>query len=145
LLLFWWNNVTRILEVSMIRRIFFTVALSCLYATAALADGVMSLVGSEWGEGQGDGVMVKFEPGNKVWGRLGCNRFTGTYAQDGYKLTFGPLASTKMACPEPQMKTEMRVSAALTATSQADISHLKLVLQDGAGKILLTLQRRDFD
>ena len=111
----------------------------------AQADGVMSLAGSEWGEGQDDGVMVKFEPGNKVWGRLGCNRFTGTYSQNDYTLTFGPLASTRMACPEPQMKTEQRVSAALTATREADISHLKLVLKDEKGTALLTLQRRDFD
>ncbi len=114
-------------------------------ASAAQADGVMSLAGSEWGDGQGDGVMVKFEPGNKVWGRLGCNRFTGTYSQNDYTLTFGPLASTRMACPEPQMKTEQRVSAALTATREADISHLKLVLKDQKGAALLTLQRRDFD
>ena len=128
----------RLLPISTVLAVF-------LVSSVALADGVMSLVGSEWGEGNGDGVMMKFEPGNKVWGRLGCNRFTGTYAQDGYKLTFGPLASTKMACPVAQMKTEMRNSAALAATHQADISHLKLVLQDAGGKALLRLQRRDFD
>lgn len=111
----------------------------------AHADGVMSLAGSEWGEGQGDGVMVKFEPGNKVWGRLGCNRFTGTYTQEEYKLVFGPLASTRMACPEAQMKTEQRVSAALAATREADISHVKLVLKDEKGSAVLDLQRRDFD
>ena len=33
-----------------------------------------------------------------------------------------------MMCPEAQMKTEARVSAALSSTSQAQISHLKLVL-----------------
>jgi putative lipoprotein len=125
---------------------------SAVLATAlpggAYADGVMALAGSEWGEGSETGrfaVMVKFEPGNKVWGTLGCNRFTGTYAQDDYKLTFGPLATTRMACPEPQMKTEQRVAAALTATREADISHLKLVLKDGKGAVLLTLRRRDFD
>ena len=128
----------RLLPISTVLAVF-------LVSSVALADGVMSLVGSEWGEGNGDGVMMKFEPGNKVWGRLGCNRFTGTYAQDGYKLTFGPLASTKMACPVAQMKTEMRNSAALAAAHQANISHLKLVLQDAGGKALLRLQRRDFD
>jgi heat shock protein HslJ len=116
--------------------------------SVAHADGVMSLAGSEWGEGKASGpaeVMVKFEQGNKVWGRLGCNRFTGTYSQNDYGLSFGPLATTRMACPEPQMKTEQRVSAALAATREADISHLKLVLKDAGGKDLLVLQRRDFD
>ncbi len=132
----------------MFNRVLVTCVISVVLAISALADGVMSLAGSEWGEGQDQGplaVMVKFEPGNKVWGRLGCNRFTGTYKQDGFALSFGPMASTRMACPEAAMKTEARVSAALMAARQADIGHLKLVLQDDKGKELLTLQRRDFD
>lgn len=127
------------------RKLLLTAACLAALASFAHADGVMALAGSEWGEGQGDGVMVKFEPGNKVWGRLGCNRFTGTYTQEDYKLVFGPLASTRMACPEAQMKTEQRVSAALAATREADISHAKLVFKDEKGAVLLTMQRRDFD
>jgi heat shock protein HslJ len=130
------------------RLLFAAAVFSFALVSVAHADGVMSLAGSEWGEGIASGpadVMVKFEQGNKVWGRLGCNRFTGTYSQNDYGLSFGPLATTRMACPEPQMKTEQRVSAALAATREADISHLKLVLKDGAGTALLTLQRRDFD
>ena len=129
-------------------RLTLLVLYAAVLSMPARADGVMSLAGSEWGEGTVTvpfEVMVKFEQNNKVWGRLGCNRFTGTYTQDGAALTFGPLATTRMACPEPNMKTEARVSAALTATRQADISHLKLVLRDEAGKELLALQRRDAD
>jgi hypothetical protein len=39
-----------------------------LSATAVMADGVMSLAGSEWGLGPDatNGVMVKFEPDGKV-------------------------------------------------------------------------------
>lgn len=130
-----------------------SVLLALLLASSAVvmparADGIMSLAGSEWGEGQTTGpfeVMVKFEQQNKVWGRLGCNRFTGTYKQDGLSLVFGPLATTRMACPEPNMKTEARVSAALVATRQADITHMKLVLQDDGGATLLELLRRDAD
>lgn len=120
---------------------------SVFAVTAAMADGVMALQGSEWGLGADDqnGVMVKFEPEGKVWGRLGCNRFTGTYKQDGLSLSFGPLATTRMACDEAKMKTEQMMSEVLIATQQADITHLKLVLQDAGGKELVTLQRRDFD
>jgi hypothetical protein len=120
---------------------------STLTVTAVMADGVMLLAGSEWGLGPDDknGVVVKFEADGKVWGRLGCNRFTGTYKQDGFALAFGPLASTRMACDEEMMKTEDMMSGALTATKLADISHLKLALQDADGKVLVTLQRRDFD
>ncbi len=116
-----------------------------LFATASLADGVMSLGGSEWGEGQDSKVVIQFSADGKVSGNLGCNRFFGTYKQDGDKLTFGAVGSTRMMCPEAQMKTEARVSAALSSTSQAQISHLKLVLEDDKGTALLNLQRRDFD
>ena len=34
----------------------------------------------------------------KANGFSGCNRFTGTYDLAGGKLSFGPLASTRMAC-----------------------------------------------
>ena len=121
-------------------------ALAILSAIPAQADGYASLAGSKWGEGADAGaadVMVKFEPGNKVWGRLGCNRFTGTYTQDGDDLRFGTFATTRMACPEPQMKTEKRVGDALMAARKVDFSPSKLVLQDGSGKELLTLERRN--
>ncbi len=120
---------------------------SAFTVTAAMADGVMALQGSEWGLGADDqnGVVVKFEPEGKVWGMLGCNRFTGTYKQDGLSLSLGPLATTRMACDEAKMKTEQMMSEVLISTQQADITHLKLVLQDAGGKELVTLQRRDFD
>jgi heat shock protein HslJ len=124
------------------------IAASVLASDPAQADGYLALPGSEWGEGSDTGpssVMVKFEQGNKVWGRLGCNRFTGTYTHENEALRFGTFATTRMACPEAQMKTEKRVGDALMATRKADVSHLKLILQDESGKELLILQRRDAD
>ena len=32
-------------------------------------------------------------------GSTGCNRFTGTYVLDGGSISFGRLATTRMACP----------------------------------------------
>jgi heat shock protein HslJ len=120
---------------------------SALTISSVMADGVMSLAGSEWGLGPDDknGVTVSFAADGRVSGALGCNRFTGTYTQDGLALEFGPLASTRMACDEEKMKTEQLLSEALSATKQADITHLKLILQDAGGKELLVLQRRDID
>lgn len=34
----------------------------------------------------------------------GCNRMSGSYAMVDGKLQVGPLASTRMACPEPRMQ-----------------------------------------
>lgn len=78
-----------------------------------------SLEGGPWfadgfpGDAQGKGrAEVTFEPGDhgtsKVFGTGGCNRFSGGWKQDGAKVSFGPLASTMMMCPEPVMAAESK-------------------------------------
>jgi heat shock protein HslJ len=49
---------------------------------------------------------VTFSPDGKVFGDSGCNRFMGGYTVKGNRITIGPLASTMMACPQPQMDAE---------------------------------------
>ena len=39
-------------------------------------------------------------------GRAGCNRFSGAYVVNGERLTFGPISTSRMACPEPRMNHE---------------------------------------
>ena len=46
---------------------------------------------------------------DRLSGRAGCNRFSGTYSITGDRLAVGPLATTRMACPEPAMRHERRV------------------------------------
>jgi heat shock protein HslJ len=41
---------------------------------------------------------------SRVTGSGGCNRLTGTFALSADELRFGPLATTRMACPEPAME-----------------------------------------
>jgi heat shock protein HslJ len=64
--------------------------------------------------------------GRKVQGSAGCNRMTGTYQLDGQKLKFGPLATTRMACPA--MQTETAFLEALGATTRYEISGSSLML-----------------
>ena len=64
--------------------------------------------------------------GRKVQGSGGCNRMTGTYQLDGQKLKFGPLATTRMACPD--MQTETAFLKALQATTRYEISGSSLML-----------------
>ena len=52
---------------------------------------------------------------DRISGQSGCNRFFATLSVTGAALEIGPLALTKMACPAPQMRTEMAVTAALSA------------------------------
>lgn len=64
--------------------------------------------------------------GRKVQGSAGCNRMTGTYQLDGQKLKFGPLATTRMACPA--METETAFLKALAATTRYEVSGSSLTL-----------------
>jgi heat shock protein HslJ len=64
--------------------------------------------------------------GRKVQGSAGCNRMTGTYQLDGQKLKFGPLATTRMACPS--MQTETAFLKALEATTRYEVSGSSLTL-----------------
>jgi heat shock protein HslJ len=64
--------------------------------------------------------------GRKVQGSAGCNRMTGTYQLDGQKLKFGPLATTRMACPA--METETAFLKALEATTRYEVSGSSLTL-----------------
>jgi copper homeostasis protein (lipoprotein) len=70
--------------------------------------------------------------GRKVQGQAGCNRMGGTYELQGQSLKFGPLITTKMACPA--MQTEQAFLKALDATTRYEIvgSNLTLFGADGA-------------
>lgn len=55
-----------------------------------------------------DGIDIQFLDG-KVTGNAGCNRFGGSYLLEGDALRLqGDVYSTRMACPEPQMRLEAK-------------------------------------
>ena len=64
--------------------------------------------------------------GRKIQGSAGCNRMSGTYQLDGEKLKFGPLATTRMACPA--MQTETAFLKALEATTRYEVKGSSLTL-----------------
>jgi heat shock protein HslJ len=74
----------------------------------------------------------------RVAGTAGCNRLNGAYQVSGSSLTFGPAASTMMACPEPQMQQEAGVTAALANVASFEISGDQLVMKDATGATVLT-------
>ncbi len=73
------------------------------------------------GGGAPAGVTIQFEAGDqntsRVTGNSGCNRFVGSWRQNGAALNLGPLASTRMACPAPIMETEQRLLAVLASVN----------------------------
>ena len=58
-------------------------------------------------------VTLEFEGADRVQGRSGCNRYNGPIGVADGKLQIGPLATTRMACPPPQMAMEQAFLAAL--------------------------------
>ena len=104
-----------------------------------------TLVGSEWAPEDGGEVeqFVAFKADGEVIGHGGCNRFFGSYTQEGNTLTFGPLASTKMACPN--LKQEQEFMSALQSARSVEATHMRLVIKDEEGTPVLTLRRRDWD
>jgi heat shock protein HslJ len=76
------------------------------------------------------GAGLTFDEGGNVSGSTGCNQVNGAYAVDGAALTFGPLATTRMACEDNLMAQETAVLEALAGVSGWEI--------DGEGRLHLT-------
>lgn len=76
---------------------------------------------------------------SQVVGFGGCNRLAGSYTLDGATLTFGPLISTQMACPDV-MATEAAFSQALAEVRGWRLhgAELELVVGD---TVLATLRQ----
>lgn len=77
------------------------------------------------------GIEIAFEADGSVAGSTGVNRLMGHYAQDGERLTAGPLATTKMAGPAAAMSLEQRLLAALAHPLTMRFDDEVLVLLDG--------------
>lgn len=60
-------------------------------------------------------------------GFAGCNRFSGPYTLGPGTLEFGPLAMTRMACPE--MNLESHLSTALSRVRQYRLDGAALLLE----------------
>ena len=86
-------------------------------------------------------TLLKFGADGKVGGNLGCNSFGGDYTQKGDQITFGPLVSTLMACPEPQMSQESISFAILTGSVNFTINGDSLTITDASGKNELVFTR----
>lgn len=102
-----------------------------------------TLEGSEWGLKETD-QFIAFKSKGEVVGNGGCNNFFGSYTQEGETLTFGPLASTKMACLG-KMEAETAFMNAVQNARAFEATHLEMSLKDEQGETVLRLQRRDWD
>jgi heat shock protein HslJ len=107
---------------------------------------IVRLVGSEEAGSPRPAVgapWVLFGEDGAVAGATGCNRLMGRYELDGTMLRIGPLATTRMACPEPAMAQEASILRLLSGAT-VEVARLdggvRLVGSDGAA---LELQATD--
>jgi heat shock protein HslJ/uncharacterized lipoprotein NlpE involved in copper resistance len=84
------------------------------------------------GTGQRE-ASLRMQSEGHASGWTGCNRFSGSYTLEGRLLHFGPLALTRMACPDGG-GVEAQYMRALEATRQYQIHGNTLDLLDAGGR-----------
>jgi heat shock protein HslJ len=134
-----------------------TVLLVALTATAIVAAAAFAqsppLAGSEWRPTEIDGVeiaedagiFIQFGAEGKVQGSGGCNRFTGKYEVDGDTIALGPLATTRMLCPDPVQQNEDRLFAGLARATKFAREGIDLTLKDDEDAVVVQLVQTDAD
>jgi heat shock protein HslJ len=86
-------------------------------------------------------ATLQFDAVNKrVTGSGGCNRISAQYEVAGDKLHIGPLAATRMMCPQPTMGTETGFFTALGSVTSYKIDGNTLSLFSADGTVLAQLQ-----
>ena len=103
-----------------------------------------ALAGVDWvlaGETGQRAPFLRFQAG-RVAGLGGCNRFGGTYVHKGERLSFSPLAATRMACPGEVMKAEQAFFDMLAKVKGMKLSGEALELLDGDGRALARFDKR---
>jgi putative lipoprotein len=125
---------------------------AAVLAAPALAQAA-PLAGSEWRPtriggieiAEDAGIFIGFGDDGKVHGSGGCNRFSGSYAVDGDKISIGPLAATRMFCLDPAMASETLLFGALARATRFARDGIDLTLSDDAGALLAQLAQTDAD
>lgn len=119
--------------------------------SGAAADTPPSLAGTAWDLTQyapagaselapvPEGVTPTAEfTADQVSGSGGCNRFTGGYTTDGDTITFGPLASTQIACEGDAGTVEADYFARLGEAKTYAVKDKTLTFSDSAGTVVLS-------
>ncbi len=89
-------------------------------------------------------ISLDFEDG-QASGSAGCNHYFGSYKVKANMLSFGVIASTEMACLEPEglMEQETGYLKALGQVARFSIEGSNLVMQDADGNPMLLFTVRE--
>jgi len=79
-------------------------------------------------------ITLRFEEGTRAAGFGGCNRYTGSYTARGDSVSFGPIASTKMACTDG-MQLEQSYLAMLPLVVRYSLADSILTLMGAGGPV----------
>ncbi len=125
----------------------FCIASACALPSAFAGGEGIGLEGIEWRLVEVGGVPIAlpaderqpsivFDPAKKTaTGYSGCNSFFAGYERDGAKLKFGPVGSTRRACPDPETALEGVFFSALGNARGWNITDGRLQLTDN-GSVL---------
>ena len=92
-------------------------------------------------ENQREPHLVLYSQEGRVNGFAGCNRFNASYEIDGQSITFGPMATTRMACMHGE-GIERAFLDALGKTATLRHQGLHLELLDEEGTVLARFEAR---
>ena len=108
-------------------------------------DATIDLPGTSWVLVELDGSepvgetppTLAFDDQGSVTGQAGCNSFNAEVTIDGSDLTFGPVASTRMACVEEGVADqEQAFLAALQDTTSFTVDDEGRLILEGGGATL---------
>ncbi|WP_202395845.1 META domain-containing protein [Stappia sediminis] len=118
-----------------------------------MAVGAPEITSGKWlaedlkGGGVVDIAQTYFEIGadGRISGSGGCNRMTGQAEIDGDQIKIGPLASTRMACPDALMNQEQTFFQVLeeAVAFRIDTDQNKLFLIGAKGEIIARFSLMD--
>ena len=117
------------------------IAGAAVWAVADSSGDGASLAGTSWTLSDLDSAGVTGTAPTLVFtetdvnGTGGCNTFGGTYTTDGDAISFGPIASTMMACEGQSMEQETVYFAALDGANRYAVDGDALTLTGDAGML----------
>lgn len=98
-------------------------------ASGTTSDGDIALV-------EGTPVTLEVAEGGAVSGTSGCNQYSGQVTVEGDEVSFGPLASTMMACEENLMTLEAAYQAALGDVNAGALDGETLTLSGNGAELV---------
>ena len=121
------------------------------FALAACSTAGAELGGTTWslksldGQPALEGITagVIFGKDGSLTGQTGCNSFTTTYQTEGNQITIPPAASTRMACPQPQMDQENAFFNALANAKTYNVQGTILNLIDANNTTVASFNKVD--